>query len=177
MAVQPPPDFAVWYEAEYPRLYATVILLCRDRSIAEDITAEAFARAMERWSRVSAMESPGGWTCRVAINLVRRHHRRRRWTGRRAIGTDDEVSVAAMDTRSRIDATSDIALDLVAAIAQLPVRSRTAFVLRYVQDLSEAEAAAAMRIERGTVSALAHQAKTQLRAALAAHAPVRGGTG
>jgi RNA polymerase sigma factor (sigma-70 family) len=74
-----------------------------------------------------------------------------------------------------VEPETGLAVDLLEALARLPLRARTAFVLRYVQDLSEAEVAEAMRIKRGTVSALVHQAKTQLRIALAAHAPLPGG--
>jgi Sigma-70 region 2 len=41
-----------------------------------DVTAEAFARALERWERVGSMASPGGWTYRVALNVLRRRLRR-----------------------------------------------------------------------------------------------------
>jgi RNA polymerase sigma-70 factor (ECF subfamily) len=163
MAELPPPDFAAWYESEYPRLYATVVLVCRDRAVAEEVAAEAFARAMERWRRVSRMDSPGAWTCRVALNLVRRRHRR-------------APDIDLVDRADHGDqSTVDVAVDLAAAIAALPPRARAAFVLRFVHDLPERDVAVAMGVRRGTVAALVHQAKTTLRVALAAHAPTPGG--
>src|SRR6266550_6090949 len=61
--------FASWYRTEHPRLLATMTIVTRDLHAAQDITAEAFARALAAWHRVSAMDSPTGWTYRVALNL------------------------------------------------------------------------------------------------------------
>src|SRR5262245_764603 len=68
--------FAAWYRSEHPRLLATMTLGTRDLHVAQDLTAEAFARALAAWKRVSAMDSPTGWTYRVAVNLARRRARR-----------------------------------------------------------------------------------------------------
>ena len=68
--------FAAWYRNEHPRLLATMTIVTRDLHVAQDVTAEAFARALAAWKRVSAMDSPTGWTYRVAVNLARRRARR-----------------------------------------------------------------------------------------------------
>ena len=68
--------FASWYRNEHPRLLAAMAIVTNDLHIAQDVTAEAFARALAAWSRVSTMESPTGWTYRVALNLARRRARR-----------------------------------------------------------------------------------------------------
>ena len=56
-------DFDDWYRTEWPRLVASLAMACGDRELA-------------RWPRVSRMASPGGWTYRVAVNLLRRRHGR-----------------------------------------------------------------------------------------------------
>src|SRR5690242_16611333 len=68
--------FAAWYRHEHPRLLAAMAIVTRDLHVAEDVTADAFARALVAWPRVSNMESPAGWTYRVALNLARRRARR-----------------------------------------------------------------------------------------------------
>jgi RNA polymerase sigma-70 factor (ECF subfamily) len=56
----------------------SLILVTGNRDVAVEATCEAFARALERWPRVSVMESPAGWTYRVALNVARRTLRRAR---------------------------------------------------------------------------------------------------
>jgi DNA-directed RNA polymerase specialized sigma24 family protein len=84
--------FAAWYRAEHPRLLATMTIVIRDLHAAQDIAAEAFARALAAWPRVSGMDSPTGWTYRVALNLARRRARRAALEERllrRVVPTDD----------------------------------------------------------------------------------------
>ncbi|MDQ2647936.1 MAG: SigE family RNA polymerase sigma factor, partial [Actinomycetota bacterium] len=69
-------DFEGWYRVEHGRLLAAVTLATGRVELAQDIVSEAFARALERWDRVSRMESPTGWVRQVAMNLVRRRFRR-----------------------------------------------------------------------------------------------------
>jgi RNA polymerase sigma-70 factor (ECF subfamily) len=123
-----------------------------DARVAEDITSEAFARALERWERVSAMESPSGWTYRVGINLLRRQQRRR---------AVDPIAVAA--------AAASLALrddefdpDLWHAVGSLPTRMRLAIALRYVADLTEADVASAMGVTPGSASATLAAARRRL---------------
>src|ERR1700690_1678729 len=68
--------FATWYRHEHPRLLAAMTIVTRDLHVAQDVTSEAFARALAAWARVSEMDSPTGWTYRVALNLARRRARR-----------------------------------------------------------------------------------------------------
>ena len=96
--------FERWYDATAPRLVASLTLVCGDPEQAADAAAEAFARALERWKRVAAMENPEGWLHRVAVNVLRRQARRRslerrhapRWIERNAelVDVSPEVWVA-----------------------------------------------------------------------------------
>jgi len=69
--------FEVWYRQQHPRLLTAMVVVCGDVEVARDLTSEAFARALERWDRVQAMDNPAGWTYAVAVNLARRRWRRR----------------------------------------------------------------------------------------------------
>src|SRR3546814_14963886 len=68
-------DFESWYRREHPRLLASIVLVSGQPDLAREAVDEALVRALERWDRVSAMASPGGWTYRVALNCLRRRTR------------------------------------------------------------------------------------------------------
>jgi len=103
------------------------------------------------------MDSPTGWTYRVALNLARRRARR-----------------AALEKRllRRIAPVNDAlpaehAIELWDAVRALPPRAREAIALRYTAGLSEAEVAVAMKVAVGTASATLASARRALAVALA----------
>lgn len=154
-------DFDGWYADEFPRVRAALTLAVRDAGLAEEATAEAFARALVHWRKVSATRSPAAWVYTVALNQVRSTVRRRRlerrWVQRQRV----EHAAAPPDPDD----------ELWRAVARLAPRARTAVALRYVADLTEAEVARAMGVTRGTVAATLHHARRQLAELLAASAP------
>jgi RNA polymerase sigma-70 factor (ECF subfamily) len=144
--------FAAWYEAERDGMVRALTMITHDVDTAREVTAEAFTRAYERWSRVSRMNSPTGWVYRVAVNDVRRRARRR----------DLERRLLRREPAPRVaDTTTDPAL--WEAVAALPDRQREVIVLRYVADLREREVAEVLGISEGAASA----ALTAARKALA----------
>lgn len=159
--------FDEWYAREFPRVRATLTLAVGDGGLAEEATAEAFARALARWPAVSRVDSPVGWVYTVALNQVRSTLRRlrleRRWAQRQPVLV--EPPPAEPDD------------ELWRAVAALPDRARLAVALRYVADLPEAEVAAAMGVARGTVAATLHQARKRLAAVLSVETPGRAGAG
>jgi RNA polymerase sigma-70 factor (ECF subfamily) len=148
--------FAAWYRSEHPRLLAAMTIVTRDLHTAQDVTSEAFARALAAWTRVSAMESPAGWTYRVALNVARRRARRAALEQRllRRIVPPD---AGLPEERS---------IELWDAVRALPPRARTAIALRYAAGLSEAEVATAMNVAVGTASATLSAARRTLAIAL-----------
>jgi RNA polymerase sigma-70 factor (ECF subfamily) len=149
--------FAAWYRSEHPRLLATMTIVTRDLHAAQDITAEAFARALAAWHRVSGMDSPTGWTYRVAVNLARRRARRAAL----------EARLLHRVARTDADFPAEQAIELWDAVRALPPRAREAIALRYTAGLSEAEVAAAMKVAVGTASATLASARRSLATALA----------
>ena len=144
--------FADWYAREFPRVRAALALATGDTGLAEEAAAEAFARALARWSRLSRGGTPTGWVYTVALNQVRSRFRRlateRRWLARQRAGhvaPPPEPDPALWD-----------------AVARLGPRARTAVALRYVADLSEAEVAEAMGLTRGAVASTLHKARARL---------------
>lgn len=146
--------FERWYRAEHPRLLAALALVAGDVDLAREAVDEALARALERWERVGTMDSPGGWVYTVAVHELRRRQRRRA-VERRLLGT-----------QRRSAATAPPAGEAWDAVRQLPLRQRTAVVLRYVADLPEAEIAAAMGVTRSTISSTLTHARRALAASL-----------
>jgi DNA-directed RNA polymerase specialized sigma24 family protein len=133
-------DFEQWYAGEHPRLVASLLLVLGDVELAREAVDEACLRALVRWARVSRMDSPGGYVYRIALNEAWRRRRRARVEQRILArhGVEPVVPVPAGD-----------AWELVRGLAP---RQRTAVVLRYVADLTEADIAVVMGVSRGTVS-------------------------
>jgi RNA polymerase sigma factor (sigma-70 family) len=148
--------FEAWYRREHDRVVNSLYLISGSVDAARDATDEAFARAAQRWPRVRGMDSPAGWTFRVALNVLRKEMRRRsrETDALRKAGSDDAFVMQSPDP------------DLWSAVRALPDRQRTAIVLRYVADLPEAEIAAALGVTRGTVASNLSRARESLAATL-----------
>jgi RNA polymerase sigma-70 factor, ECF subfamily len=131
------PGFEQMYRAEYGSVFRAVYLLCGDRTMAEDATQEAFARALERWRRLEGRTWAMGWVVTTALNVARRGLRRNR--------------VPVVADKSAPD--PDELLDLRRAVRALPPRQQEAVVLHYLQDLTVHDVARAMGAAPGTVKA------------------------
>ena len=69
--------FEHFFRDEYPRLVPMLHALTGDRQRAEDIAQEALATAQRDWERVRALDRPGAWVRRVALNASSNVRRRR----------------------------------------------------------------------------------------------------
>ena len=122
---------------------------------ADDVAAEALARAYARWAKVRDLDYRDAWVMRVAANVaidVLRKQKRPR-----PAAAEPEVDPAdAAVTR----------LALGHALQRLPRRQRDVVVLRYLADLSEADVAQTLGVSAGTVKQHAHRAIDALRRAL-----------
>ncbi len=155
-------DFDTWYRDERPKVVASVTAITGRASLASEAADEAFTRAFERWQRVAAMVSPGGWVNRTALNVAHRRLRRERQEGR--------LWRTASAGAQRESPPPMWPADLWEALAALTPREREAMVLRHVADLSTNDVAAAMGISQGTVSSTLHSARARLTAELAKEA-------
>ncbi len=143
--------FAEWYREQYRRVFASVLLVSGDHAAVADAVDEAFARALERWARVSAMDSPIGWTFTVARNQLRRSARRR--------ARERELAPAPA-----VAAEVDVAL--WATVRSLPNRERELVALRYIAGLTESQIASTLGIAPGTVARGLHDARAHLHSML-----------
>jgi RNA polymerase sigma-70 factor (ECF subfamily) len=147
-------EFARFFAGRYPRMVAVLDLAVGDRDLAEDATQEAFARALERWSRVRKMDRPDGWIYVTAMNLARRDRRGRAHRAR----SYAEIEPSA-DLSDGV-ATRVLVRELVLTLAP---RQRHAVVLRYAAGLSVEEVADAMGCALGTAKATLHHALEHMR--------------
>ena len=142
--------FDAWYGREHDRMIATLALSTGDIELAVEGVDEACSRALERWKRISAMESPTGWVYRVAINHARRVARRRgmeQRVFRKQVPMPDLPAPAG---------------EIWKLVASLSVRQRQVVMLRHVAEMSENEIGTVLGISRGTVSSTLHDAHQRL---------------
>lgn len=126
-------------------LLRTAVLLTGERALAEDLVQTALARAYGKWTHVSRADAPVAYVRRLMVNG--------HLSWRRRLVSGEQV-VAAVPDRSGPHEQERIAAveDLRRALLQLSLRVRTAVVLRYFEDLSEAETARLMGCSVSTVN-------------------------
>jgi RNA polymerase sigma-70 factor (sigma-E family) len=149
--------FADVYAAHHAEALRLAYLLCGDPQRAEDAVADAFVKVFRRWDR-GGIDSPRAYIRRAVVNEVNSRFRRLALERR-------EASKRSGDARGVRELADDVAdHDAVfRALQALPERQRTAVVLRYYNDLSEADTAAAMGVSPGTVKSSVSRGLERLR--------------
>ncbi|WP_433333577.1 SigE family RNA polymerase sigma factor [Spirillospora sp. CA-294931] len=147
--------YAAFVGARSDRLLRTAYLLTRDRGLAEDLLQEAMAKAWFAWRRLG--DEPEPYVRKIMVTTFV-SWRRRRWRGETPTGD-------LPDTETARDATSaaDERDVLWRALGRLPARQRAVIVLRYYEDLSEAQTADLLGCSVGTVKSQASRALAKLR--------------
>jgi RNA polymerase sigma-70 factor (ECF subfamily) len=140
------------------RLTGSLVLFCGDRALGEELAQEALIRALERWARVSRLDSPEAWVFHVGFNLAK-SARRQRQAEQLAQGRLERER-----TRHAELPDTSAALALRDAVKALPPRQRAVVLIRYFAGLDVRETARAMRCAEGTVKSLTHKAIAALRA-------------
>ncbi|MGN6474298.1 MAG: SigE family RNA polymerase sigma factor [Mycobacteriales bacterium] len=150
-----PVAFQEFVLARRRALLRTAWLLTGDWHAAEDLVQTALMRCYPHWRRIA--DNPDAYV-RKAITNAHASSWRRSWRGERPtaelpeLAGSDEYDVA--DSRRM----------LVAALGRLPARQRAAVVLRFYEDLSESDTAAALGCTVGTVKSQTAKALASLRA-------------
>lgn len=148
------------FRAHYGRLVRALALACNDQEIAADAVQEAFVKAHLHWRRIQHYDDPVGWIRRVAINRLRDDHRRQ---SRKGIALERLASEPQVQSVEQHDFDSDVQ----AILAQLPKQQRIAVALFYVDELSIAEIATALKVSEGAVKSYLHQGRARLRSVVA----------
>jgi RNA polymerase sigma-70 factor (sigma-E family) len=146
--------FDAFVRARHTALLRYGTVLTGDPHTAADLVQDALERTGLAWSRVQQQGDPEGYVRRVMANRNISNWRRLR--RERLVGEPPEQSYE--------DRPADDVMWQV--LARLPKRQRTVLVLRYYEDLSEAEIARVLGIAPGTVKSQASKGIAALRAAI-----------
>ncbi len=148
-------SLAELYEIHAPDALRLAYLLTGDRALAEDLSQEAFVRVIGRFHDLRNRDAFWWYLRRSVVNLSRSHFRRRRveraWLERQR----PEPGVAPPDIADR-----EVLRD---ALARLRPEQRAAIVLRYYEDLSEADTARVLGVAVGTVKSMVSRGMDRLR--------------
>lgn len=153
--------FEILYAEHAAPVYRFALRLCGNPDDAEDLAAEALAKAFRQLDGYRGDASQRTWLFSIVLNQWR-------MLKRKAKGTHDRL-----DSAEHIAGTFRFNdLDLAAAIFELPEPLREAFLLVKGEGLSHAEAAKIIRVPAGTMSFRVHSAIKQLRQKLEPHSPI-----
>ncbi|XTZ18300.1 SigE family RNA polymerase sigma factor [Micromonospora echinospora] len=153
-----PNSFDEFVRTRSPALLRSAYLLTTDRHAAEDLLQDVLERLYARWRR--ARDAPDAYARRILVN---RAIDRWRWRGRRR-----EAALADLEVPAAGDHAEEVVVRqfVLVALRTLPPRQRAAVVLRYLDDLSEAETAAIMRCSVGAVKSHTARGLARLRDAV-----------
>jgi RNA polymerase sigma-70 factor (sigma-E family) len=144
-----------WFVAERgDRLLRTAALLAGSQADGEDLLQSALERLLRHWRRID--RDPENYVRRTLYNLAADRWRRQRVQRRHAVLFEPAPPVdpsAAVDLRDAV----------VRVLVRLPPRQRAVLVLRYFEQLSEAETAEALGCSVGTVKSAAARGLARLR--------------
>ena len=149
--------FAEFFTASWDPCLRVVAASTGNMMLAEDQTAEAFARAWASWDKVSRHPAPRAWVVRTALNAGaswwQRHSR--------------ETALASHDIAAADSWGTGLDTAVLTALRRLPARQREVIVLRVLLDLDIDTTARQLGIAPGTVRAHQSRAMTALRSELA----------
>ncbi|MBZ5740907.1 SigE family RNA polymerase sigma factor [Nocardioides mangrovi] len=146
--------FEEFVAARSTALWRSAYLLTGDPHRAEDLLQTALVKAWRRWDRISRKEAVEAYV-RAAMVTTYTDWWRRRWNGEVPTGELPETPVAA--------GSPEVRRDVLVALAQLPRGQRAVVVLRFFDDLTEAQTAAALGVSVGTVKSQTSRALVTLR--------------
>ena len=145
--------FNDFVEARKPALTRAAFLLTRDHQLAEDLVQTALFKAARAWDRIEGEPEPYVRRILYTENISR-------WRRRRHLL---ETYPPGYDAPAAAGPDPDVHVSLERALGRLTVRQRTVLVLRYYEDLTEAETARLLGIGLGTVKSIHRQALGRLR--------------
>ena len=157
--------FAEYVSARSAALHRVAYLIVGDVGLAQDLVQEALIRTFVAWSRLHHAANAEAYTRRAITTIAIDWSRRKGWSAERT--TDHPPDTPAPGHADRIDEHTWIGQ----CLRRLTVRQRVAIVLRYYEDLTEAQTAAAMGCRVGTVKSTVSTGMARLRDLLGASGP------
>lgn len=156
-------ELEVWLKEDYGTAYRTACLVLRDPVEAQDAVQEAFLRVWRFRDAVPSGDARKAWLYRVVVNAcISRIRSQASRTGKDdgdlALETLPDPEPSPQDAAER----SQLATDVLAALAELPETLRVPLVLRFYVGLSEKEIAVAIDRRPGTVKSRLYDARQRL---------------
>ena len=150
-------EFEAYMSARQPSLLRTAYLLTGDQHTAEDLVQTALAKLYLSWDKVQRRELVDGYVRRILVN-ENNSLWRRAWKKR-------EFSTDTLPDQQTVTDTHDDGRSaaLWECVQTLPRKQRAVVVLRFYEDLSEAEVAEILGISVGTVKSQSSRALAALR--------------
>ena len=153
-------DFDRLYRSTYRRIFATLTLILRNPTAAEDATQEAYYRAFAAWRGWKQDAPAEAWMYRIALNVAFTHRRRERLHEigevMRRLGRPRQQDPGELEQT-----------DLVRELRALPARQAAAIILRHLHGFTNREIATALNVPERTVASRLAAAKRRLRMRLA----------
>jgi RNA polymerase sigma-70 factor (ECF subfamily) len=155
------------------RIYRYALLSLRDADLAETVTQDCFLRAYKAREEFRGDCSVATWLTRIATNLIRDSTRSRKFQFWKTVSST-AVDAGAMADRLRAPSLSPefslmVREQLVRvwdAVAALPGKQRSVFLLRFVEEMELPEIATAMGLRVGTVKSHLHRGLAAVRKAM-----------
>jgi RNA polymerase sigma-70 factor (sigma-E family) len=159
-------DFAAFVATRSAALLSFAHVLTGDRYDAEDVVQTALAATALGWHRLRSKDNPEGYVRRAIVTTHLNRQRRRPWLER---STGEVPEPTGPGTGGAGPAADDLDErdEMWRVLATLPPRQRAVLVLRYYEDLSEADIADVLGCSRGTVKSQAAKALDRLRQSFA----------
>ena len=142
-------------------LMRTAFLLTGDLHRAEDLVQAALLEVFRRWPRLRDQVDPVGYARKTVVTTHLNVVRRLSWREVPVAGFPDDGGPGADEHDGTVQR-----LALRGALLRLPPRMRAVLVLRYFDDLSEQDTAAALGCSQGTVKSSASRGLARLREVL-----------
>jgi RNA polymerase sigma-70 factor (sigma-E family) len=149
-------EFRSFAAAQRDSLRRYAYLLCGDWYEADDIVQKALTRMFAAWKRVDPGGAPA-YVRRIVTNVYL-SHRRLAWVRRERVSEEPPERLL-----ERPQAAVEVRLEVAAALDRLPPRQRATLVLRYWEQLSVDETAAAMGCSAGTVKSQSAKGLSRMR--------------
>ena len=161
-------DFDSVVQLYWPRVFRFALASLRDRDAAEALTQDCFLHACKAWKRFRGEASIQTWLMRIAVNLVRDASRNRRLQFWKRLRTSDSEEIGRVVCDGRLSPEQEALLrEQVAGIwkatASLPERQKTVFLLRFAQDMTLLEIAAAAGLSENAVKVHLYRALRAVR--------------
>ncbi|MDG4823835.1 SigE family RNA polymerase sigma factor [Asanoa sp. WMMD1127] len=151
-------SFRDYVAARLTGLSRAAYLLTGDRHLAEDLVQQALIQVASRWEKISAAGDPDPYVRRVL------YHQHVSWWRRRRLVDQPHAAPPERAVADQAVSDKDTELTVRQALRRLTPRQRAVLVLRYFEDLTEAQTAEVLGCSVGTVKSNTRDALARLRA-------------